>query len=105
MSKLSRVVVALALTFSLSLARASETHQADIVVYGDASGGVIAAVAAKKQGKSVILVSQYGHLGGLSSSGLGWTEQSLASLPRTVHVLIAHGCRWPSFAQHGRSRG
>jgi len=50
------------------------THQADIVVYGDASGGVTAAVQAARMGKSAILVSQYGHLGGLTSSGLGWTD-------------------------------
>ncbi len=49
-------------------------HKADVVVYGDASGGVTAAVQAARMGKKVILVSQYGHLGGLSSSGLGWTD-------------------------------
>ncbi|MEQ8836705.1 MAG: FAD-dependent oxidoreductase, partial [Lacipirellulaceae bacterium] len=48
--------------------------QADIVVYGDASGGVTAAVQAARMGKTVILVSQYGHLGGMTSSGLGWTD-------------------------------
>ena len=51
-----------------------QTHQADVVVYGDASGGVTAAVQAAKLGKEVVLVSQYGHLGGLTSSGLGWTD-------------------------------
>lgn len=49
-------------------------HHCEVVVYGDASGGVVAAVAAKQQGKDVILVSQYGHLGGLTASGLGWTD-------------------------------
>jgi len=49
-------------------------YEADIVVYGDASGGVTAAVQAARMGKKVVLVSQYGHLGGLSSSGLGWTD-------------------------------
>jgi hypothetical protein len=49
-------------------------HEADVVVYGDASGGVIAAVQAARMGKKVILVSQYGHLGGMTSSGLGWTD-------------------------------
>ncbi|MES2982280.1 MAG: FAD-dependent oxidoreductase [Verrucomicrobiota bacterium] len=49
-------------------------HKADVVVYGDASGGVTAAVQAASMGKSVVLVSQYGHLGGLTSSGLGWTD-------------------------------
>lgn len=49
-------------------------HEADVVVYGDASGGVTAAVQAKRMGKSAILVSQCGHLGGLTSSGLGWSD-------------------------------
>lgn len=49
-------------------------HKADVVIYGDASGGVTAAVQAARMGKEVILVSQYGHLGGLTSSGLGWTD-------------------------------
>jgi hypothetical protein len=53
---------------------ASELHQADVIVYGDASGGVTAAIQAARMGKSVILISQYGHLGGMTSSGLGWTD-------------------------------
>lgn len=52
----------------------TNTVEADIVVYGDASGGVAAAVQAAREGKSVVLVSQYGHLGGMTSSGLGWTD-------------------------------
>ncbi|MDX1679362.1 MAG: FAD-dependent oxidoreductase [Akkermansiaceae bacterium] len=48
--------------------------QADVVVYGDAAVGVAAAVQAARMDKSVILVSQYGHLGGMTSSGLGWTD-------------------------------
>ena len=50
------------------------TIRADVVVYGDASGGVTAAVQAARLDKRVVLVSQYGHLGGLTSSGLGWTD-------------------------------
>ncbi len=52
----------------------AETLEADVVVYGDAAVGVSAAVQAARMGKSVILVSQYGHLGGMTSSGLGWTD-------------------------------
>lgn len=55
------------------LARSPELH-ADVVVYGDAAAGVAAAVQAARMGKEVILVSQYGHLGGLTSSGLGFTD-------------------------------
>ncbi len=71
-SKLSLFKVTTLLTFSGLLSAAD--HKADVVVYGDASGGVTAAVQAAKMGKSVILVSQYGHLGGLTSSGLGWSD-------------------------------
>jgi hypothetical protein len=46
----------------------------DIVVYGGTSAGVIAAVQAKKMGKSVVIVCPDKHLGGLSSGGLGWTD-------------------------------
>jgi len=35
----------------------AETHEADVVVYGDASGGVTAAVQAARMGKSVTLAS------------------------------------------------
>jgi hypothetical protein len=67
-------VAILPLLLSLGLATAADAHEADIVVYGDASGGVVAAVQATRMGKSAILVSQYGHLGGLTSSGLGWSD-------------------------------
>ena len=46
----------------------------DVAVYGGTSGGVIAAVAAKKEGKSVLLIEPGRHLGGMSSGGLGWTD-------------------------------
>ncbi|MEC8557868.1 MAG: FAD-dependent oxidoreductase [Planctomycetota bacterium] len=53
---------------------ANAQYSADIVVYGGTSAGVIAAVQAKKMGKSVIIVGPDKHLGGLSSGGLGWTD-------------------------------
>ena len=46
----------------------------DIVVYGGTSAGVIAAVQARAMGKSVVIVSPGRHVGGLSASGLGWTD-------------------------------
>lgn len=66
--------ILIAFLLSLVPAISADVHQADIVVYGDASGGVIAAIQATRMGKSAILVSQYGHLGGLTSSGLGWSD-------------------------------
>jgi len=73
----SGVLLATVLFSALACCSAAESRQAieaDIVVYGDASGGVVAAVQAAREGKSVVLVSQYGHLGGMTSSGLGWTD-------------------------------
>lgn len=46
----------------------------DVVVYGGTSAGVIAAVQAKRMGKSVVIVGPDRHLGGLSSGGLGFTD-------------------------------
>src|SRR5436190_24084395 len=46
----------------------------DLVVYGGTAAGVVAAVQAKRMGKSVVIVSPDTHLGGLSSGGLGFTD-------------------------------
>ncbi len=51
-----------------------DVFEADLVIYGGTSAGISAAVQAKKMGKSVIVVSPDIHLGGLSSSGLGFTD-------------------------------
>ena len=46
----------------------------DVVVYGDSSGAVVAAISAKREGRSVILVNPTGFPGGMSASGLGATD-------------------------------
>lgn len=46
----------------------------DIVVYGETSAGVVAAVQARKMGKSVVLIEPTHRLGGLTSGGLGQTD-------------------------------
>jgi hypothetical protein len=48
--------------------------QYDLVIYGGTSAGVIAAVQAARMGKTVAIVGPDTHLGGLSSSGLGFTD-------------------------------
>lgn len=53
------------------LARA-ETY--DVVIYGGTSAGVVAAVQAKRMGKTAIIVEPGKHLGGLTAGGLGWTD-------------------------------
>ncbi len=48
--------------------------QIDVCVYGGTSAGVIAAYAAKKLHKTVLLIEPGYRLGGLSSGGLGYTD-------------------------------
>src|SRR5690606_33955045 len=52
----------------------------DVVVYGGTSGGVAAAVQVARSGKSVVLISPTTHLGGVTTSGLGWTDLGKRSI-------------------------
>src|SRR5687767_10296447 len=67
------LIITLLLSYQTSL-RAAERFEADLIVYGGTSSGIIAAVQARKMGKSVIVVGPDKHLGGLSSGGLGFTD-------------------------------
>lgn len=53
---------------------ASSLQEFDVLIYGGTSAGVVAAVQASKMGKSAAIVCPETHLGGLSSSGLGYTD-------------------------------
>lgn len=68
------VLVLLLWTLSTTAQRRGNVFEADIVVYGGTSAGVITAVQAVQMGKTVLLVSPDVHLGGLSSNGLGLTD-------------------------------
>ncbi|NUQ00306.1 MAG: FAD-dependent oxidoreductase [Armatimonadetes bacterium] len=52
--------------------RKGETH--DVVVYGGTAGGAITAIAAAKEGLSVVLLEPGQHIGGMVSGGLGRTD-------------------------------
>lgn len=57
-----------------ALASSAASRRADVVIYGCTSGGVAAAIQTKRMGKSVLMVCPEKHLGGLTASGLGWTD-------------------------------
>ncbi len=46
----------------------------DVVVYGGTPGGIMASIAAAREGASVVLLEQTKHIGGLSTSGLNRDE-------------------------------
>jgi hypothetical protein len=69
-----------------------QVFSADIIVYGGTSAAVAAAVQSAEMGMSVIIVSPDKHLGGMSSSGLGFTDtgnkEVIGGLARRFYQLI-----------------
>jgi hypothetical protein len=53
---------------------AGPADSADVVVVGGTPGGIMAAVAAARAGKSVVLLERTRHVGGLPANGLGATD-------------------------------
>ncbi len=66
----------------------------DIIVYGATPSGVIAAYAAAKEGRSVLLIEQKGHVGGMNTSGLNTAEtehmihQSITGYADMVYQIL-----------------
>ncbi len=50
------------------------TQSFDVVVYGGTAGGAIAALTAAREGMKTALLEPTGHIGGMVSSGLGYTD-------------------------------
>ena len=69
-----------------------KTYYADVIVYGGTSSAVMAAVQISRMNRSVIMVSPDMHLGGLSSSGLGFTDtgnkEVIGGLAREFYHLV-----------------
>lgn len=90
---------------------AAEPERFDVVVYGGNSAAIIAAVEAKRLGKSVIVISPDKHLGGLSSGGLGFTDTgnkaTIGGLSREFyHRIWKHydndsAWRWQKRSEYG----
>ncbi|GAA4402774.1 FAD-dependent oxidoreductase [Nibrella viscosa] len=74
MKDLNPILAAFFCLVSSSLFAQAVVKTVDVCVYGGTSGGVMAAYAAKKMGKSVLLIEPGRHLGGLTTGGLGYTD-------------------------------
>jgi len=71
---------------------AKQIYKADVIVYGGTSAAVTTAVQVHRMGQSVIIVSPDKHLGGMSSSGLGFTDtgnkEVIGGIAREFYQLI-----------------
>lgn len=67
-------IASISLSTSLRAEPARPPGNYDIVVYGGTSAGIAAAVQTRRMGKTVVLIEPRPFLGGLSTSGLGWTD-------------------------------
>ena len=93
----NKLIYLLLLPFLLLLNQCSnepgvKTYYADVIVYGGTSSAVMAAVQVSRMNRSVIMVSPDMHLGGLSSSGLGFTDtgnkEVIGGLAREFYHLV-----------------
>lgn len=86
------IVILVLSTVNCSRKDAAETFRADVIVYGGTSAAVTTAVQVHRMGLSVIIVSPDKHLGGMSSSGLGFTDtgnkEVIGGLAREFYQLI-----------------
>ncbi len=57
-----------------SFAVEAAKKEVDICIYGGTSAGVVAAMAAKRMGKSVLLIEPGRYIGGMTTGGLGATD-------------------------------
>jgi hypothetical protein len=77
-------------------------NDADVVIYGGTSAGVMAAVQVQRMGRTAVLIEPSSHLGGLTSGGLGATDignkQAIGGLSREfyrrVHQHYAQPAAW-----------
>jgi hypothetical protein len=97
---------------------AAAVEERDICVYGGTSAGIVAAVQARRMGKSVVLVEAGTHAGGLTTGGLGATDignkAAIGGLAREFyHRIAAHysqAAAWTReesggyFTRHGSSQ-
>jgi len=68
-----------------------------VVVYGGTPAGIVAAVAASREGATVALIEQTKHVGGLNTSGIGTAEtehmieETISGLPLEFYTRLGKG--------------
>ncbi|HUX96171.1 MAG TPA: FAD-dependent oxidoreductase [Bacteroidales bacterium] len=93
--KSNKILSVLAAVLLAGCQSGEKPYKADVIVYGGTSSAITAALQVKRMGRSVIIVSPDIHIGGLSSSGLGYTDtgnkEVIGGLAREFyHLLYQH---------------
>ena len=99
------------LNFRCSNESKSNVFNADVIVYGGTSAALTTAVQVHRMGLSVIVVSPDRHLGGMSSSGLGFTDtgnkEVIGGIAREFYQLLyqhyqkPESWRWQKQSEYG----
>ena len=100
---LPKIVLSLLLICAGNFASGEEPIY-DVVVYGGTAGGVTAAIQCARMGKSVVLIEPSGHIGGLTSGGLGATDignkAAIGGLSREFYRKVGSYYLNPSVWKH-----
>jgi hypothetical protein len=73
--------------------------EVDVAIYGATMAGIMAGIEAAGRGLSVLLLNPGRHVGGMTTSGLGWTD---FGNPSVVGGLARHFYRRVGQLRHGR---
>jgi hypothetical protein len=111
---MTRVMLLAAMFLGLLTGYGLAQDRYDLVIYGGTSGGVAAAVQAKRMGKSAVIIEPGKHLGGLTSGGLGATDignkAAIGGISREFYRRVAQhyskpeAWKWQTAEQYQSSR-
>ena len=77
-------------------------HEADVCVYGGTASGVMAALAAKKEGASVVLVEPSRWLGGMTGGGINHLDWGKGStVGGSTFKILMEGLEVKEQKHHG----
>lgn len=93
------VALTMPMAHGASAADSIQSAEFDLVIYGGTSAGVAAAVQGAREGLTVALVEPSGHLGGLTTGGLGATDvgksAAIGGVSREFYQRVAEYYRQP----------
>lgn len=72
--KIAATILALLVVWACAVKQSEKSNNHDVVIYGGTSVAITAAVQLAQMDKSVLIVCPEKHIGGLSASGLGFTD-------------------------------